>query len=686
MTGEDSAAGQPVGRAAEQAGHGEPVTPGGQPAGEPVTPGGQHQEPREAAQPAGEPPAPGWEPAPPVGSAEPARATGEYREPGEAAEPATVAEASWMPAPGSEPALPEQPAPWYATGQDPPEQGTPGHWASRQEASGYGAGGHGAGGHGLPARQPGYGLAGGEPGYGPAGGEPGYGLAGGEPGYGPAGGYPSWGPAPAGFGPYGPYAQGIQYGPYGQDGPYGQPSGAGQWLPPGGYGPAGYGRPGGYGGPGGPGRWGPPPGGQGQPGGYGKPRRLARFLLYGVVAALAAGAGATAAALALHASSGPGVSPQQIPQIPSGNGPGSLPDTSAINVRAVASRVEPGVVDITSRLRYTGQVFEGTGMVLSPSGLVLTNNPVVNGSTKLVVTLVTNGRRYSASVVGTDAKDDVALLKLQGAAGLKTVTVGNSGKVSLGMPVVAIGNAGGAGGSPTVTSGTITALNRTITASDSGSNTSETLHGMLQTNAPIAEGDSGGPLANSAGQVIGMDTAANTQNLGGPGTAQGFAIPINKALAIARQMAAGHGNGNIRIGLPPFMGIAVASMPASAPGASPQQQLRQLQQVALRFGGGVDSTGTCLQGSAGNPVPSQVAPVPSGTLVAGAFCNAPAYRAGLTGGDVITAVNGHPVHAPSSLTSILSRYRPGNTISVTWVDVNGNQHTGSLTLIAGPAK
>ena len=136
--------------------------------------------------------------------------------------------------------------------------------------------------------------------------------------------------------------------------------------------------------------------------------------------------------------------------------------------------------------------------------------------------------------------------------------------MAVGTPVVAMGNAGGTGGAPTVTSGTITALHRTITASDSGSNSSETLHGMLQTNAPIAEGDSGGPLADAAGQVIGMDTAANTQALGGPGTSQGFAIPINRALAIARQMAAGKGSASIRIGQPAFMGVAVASRPTAS--------------------------------------------------------------------------------------------------------------------------
>jgi S1-C subfamily serine protease len=163
-------------------------------------------------------------------------------------------------------------------------------------------------------------------------------------------------------------------------------------------------------------------------------------------------------------------------------------------------------------------------MVLSQSGLVLTNNHVIDGSTGLTATVVSTGRRYTAEIVGTDAKDDIALLKLDGVSGLKTIRVGDSSKVTLGAPVVALGNAGGGGGSPAVTSGSITALNRTITASDAGSGASETLHNMLQTDAQIAEGDSGGPLANAAGQVIGMNTAANTQSFGSQGSSEGFAI------------------------------------------------------------------------------------------------------------------------------------------------------------------
>ena len=481
-------------------------------------------------------------------------------------------------------------------------------------------------------------------------------------------------------------------------------SGQGTWEPPPGGGPGGWGPPpaGGYGQPGGGygqpgGGYGPPGGGYGQPGGgYGPPggpqpgRRRNHPLLYVLVAVVAAALGA-GAVFALQAkspsSSSSSFSPQDVPS-PAGSPGNGNTNTSGIDEHAVAGKVEPGLVDITATLRYTGQVFEGTGMVLSSSGLVLTNNHVVDGSTGLTATVVTSGRKYRAQIVGTDATDDVALLKLTGASGLTSVRVGDSSKVTLHSPVVALGNAGGAGGTPTVTSGSITALNRTITASDAGSGDSETLHNMLQTNARIAEGDSGGPLANAAGQVIGMNTAANTQSPGPQGSNEGFAIPINHALAIAHQMAAGRGSAKIHIGQPPFMGIAVASTSSSAASSddSPQQQLNRLNQTAGQFGGGINSNGRCLGNSAGNPVPRSIAPASTGTLIAGAFCHAPAAAAGLTGGDVILAINGQAVGAPSTLTGVLAQYRPGQTVRVTWMDTSGQRHTSSLTLTTGPAK
>ncbi len=277
----------------------------------------------------------------------------------------------------------------------------------------------------------------------------------------------------------------------------------------------------------------------------------------------------------------------------------------------------------------------------------------------------------------------------QNVSGLKTIQAGDSSKVRLGDPVVALGNAGGTGGQPTVTSGTITALKRAITASDAGSGTSERLTNMFQSNASIAEGDSGGALANAAGQVIAMNTAANSQNIGGPGTSQGYAIPIDRALSIARQIASGKGSSTIQIGQPAFIGIAIASDPknnAPSNSGSPKTQLGQLRQTAqANFGQGINSSGRCLVNETANPVPNSIAPAKSGTLIAGVFCHAPAANAGAAAGDVITAVNGHAVTSPASLRVLMRQYQPGTTVSLTWVGLNGQERTGSVKLGAGPA-
>ena len=148
-------------------------------------------------------------------------------------------------------------------------------------------------------------------------------------------------------------------------------------------------------------------------------------------------------------------------------------------------------------------------MVISSNGLVLTNNHVIDQSTSVSAQLVTSGRTYTAKVIGYNSTDDVALLQLVGASGLKTVSLSNSGEAKVGEAVLALGNAGGRGGLPSTAQGTIQALNQSIKASDQGANTTEDLHGMLETDAPIQEGDSGGPLVNASGQVVGMDTAAS---------------------------------------------------------------------------------------------------------------------------------------------------------------------------------
>src|SRR5262249_11323254 len=280
-------------------------------------------------------------------------------------------------------------------------------------------------------------------------------------------------------------------------------------------------------------------------------------------------------------------------------------------------------------------------------------------------------QRFTARWLGYDKSDDVALIQLVGASGLKTVPLGNSSTVKVGDDVVAIGNAQGLGGTPTVVTGSITQLNQTITASDELGGT-ETLHGMLQTNAQILEGDYGGPMANMNGRVIGMDTAASSGSFGSQPSNVGFAIPINRALSIARQIRNGEASSTITIGPTGFLGVLVPSQRASSL-SSPQQQQR-LQPSQQSSGPAIPGAGQGLQNDQNAGRPQNIAPVSTGTLVLGSLCNPPSARAGIVAGDVITGVGGHAVGSPNSLTAILQHYRPGTTVPVTWVDTSGTRH------------
>ena len=482
--------------------------------------------------------------------------------------------------------------------------------------------------------QPGFGQPGyGQPGYGQPGyGQPGYGQPGyGQPGYG--------GPGYAAYGQPG----------YGEQG-YGQPphGGYGAWS--GGPGWGGYGSP-------------PPP----PPG-----SRFGRVLAYVAVAALAAGVGAGAAIALNHSSdsSSPAANGSQRNPFSNGgnnnfgqapgnnqNGTGSggtNSGTGSLNAQALAAKVDPAIVDITSQLKYNNATAEGTGMVISPDGLVLTNNHVIDEATSVSATLVVSGKTYTAKVLGYDSTDDVALLQLQGASGLKTVTLSDSDKVKVGQAVLALGNAGGRGGLPATAQGTVQGLNRTIQASDNGANTQETLHGMIQTNAPIQEGDSGGPLVNSAAQVIGMDTAADTSGFAPDQSVAtaGFAIPINHAVTIANQIAGGHASSTVHIGLGGFLGVTAAAAN--------------------------DPSGCQSNGGFGGYTP----PVSSGALICQVYPGTPAQAGGLTSGDVITSVNGQTVTSSDGLTSLMAGDHPGDQLSISYVDANGARHQTSVTLSA----
>lgn len=313
----------------------------------------------------------------------------------------------------------------------------------------------------------------------------------------------------------------------------------------------------------------------------------------------------------------------------------------------IASQTDPGLVDITSTLGYQQATSEGTGMVLTSNGEVLTNNHVVDGATSIKVRDVGNGRTYTASVVGYSVSSDVAVLRLHGASGLSSVKIGNSAAVAPGQKIVALGNAEGRGGTPAVATGSVVATGTTVTAQDEGSNSSEHLTGMIRTNADIQPGDSGGPLVNSSGQVVGMDTAAATSNSTGFGTTDAvttaaFSIPINRAMSLVQQIDAGQSSADVHIGATAFLGVEVSA-----------------------------ETGYYGQASTGVPV-------------LGVVQGSAAAAAGLSQGDTLVKVGGHQVSSSTAVHSAVAGLHPGQKVSLGWLDQYGQSHTATVTLTAGP--
>jgi S1-C subfamily serine protease len=419
------------------------------------------------------------------------------------------------------------------------------------------------------------------------------------------------------------------------------------------------------------------------------PRRRVGLLSYLAVALVAGALGAGTVVALYHPASSAVPSAQ-----PSFRAPVPLPSTAVPvpsnggtgTTGGSLSKVQQGIVIINTTLQYSGERAAGTGMVINAgSGLVLTNNHVIEYATKITATVAATGQNFQATVVGYDVTGDIALIRLQHPSGLHQVPLGDSGKVKTGDVVTALGNAEGQN-EIVPASGHITGVNRSITASDQGSSvTSETLHGMLQTDAGIVSGDSGGPLVSAAGQVIGMDTAGGGGRVPDQQAPAGFAIPINTALSVAREIAAGHASSTVSIGYPPFIGIYVGQGTSS----DPQQQAAAQQQNngfggAGGFGGNGSGSRSCYTNDSNLPVPSTIAPANSGTLVVGTICGSPAADAGVTAGSVITSVNGQAVGAPPSLHTQIAKYRPGNTVSLTWVTPSGQHKTASVTLTAGP--
>ncbi len=315
------------------------------------------------------------------------------------------------------------------------------------------------------------------------------------------------------------------------------------------------------------------------------------------------------------------------------------PATAAADPAALAvaaDQVEPSVVRLDTVVDYQHVMGTGTGFVIDGAGQVLTNHHVVQGAD--VITAVVDGRSFDADILGYDRGRDIAVLQLRGAGGLPVAALGDSTRIAIGDPVIAIGNARGSNSPLTREPGTITALGRTISAEDELTGAKTQMSGLFEIAAPVRSGDSGGPVINAAGQVIGVTTAATINFQTGPG-GEGFAIPINEAMAIAGQIRSRTPSDTVHIGPPTLLGVGVSSA-------------------------------------------EQHAAFP-GVLVHEVLPGGPAELAGLANGDVILTIDGTPIESAAGLTQVLDRHYPGDVIELTWVDRAGQQRTGKTTLGAG---
>lgn len=310
--------------------------------------------------------------------------------------------------------------------------------------------------------------------------------------------------------------------------------------------------------------------------------------------------------------------------------------TAFAATRTTSHQIGTGVVVIETNLAYQNAAAAGTGIVLTSSGRILTNNHVIAGATTIRVVVPKTTHTYTARVAGYDTTADVAVLQLQKASNLKTVTTGDASSLKLGARVTAVGNAGGTG-RLTSSRGNVTGLHKSITVQgDDG--TTEQLTGLIETNAALQPGDSGGPLLNSAGRVVGIDTAASS---GSPfavsASNDGYAIPIGKATTIAKQIVSGKSSTTVHIGATAFLGV----------------------QLEPSFAG-------------------------QGATIVGVVPGAPAAAAGLVPGDVIIAVAGKAVSGPSDVAPIILTHKPGDKVTITYSDASGQTQSASVTLASGP--
>jgi S1-C subfamily serine protease len=287
-----------------------------------------------------------------------------------------------------------------------------------------------------------------------------------------------------------------------------------------------------------------------------------------------------------------------------------------------------GLVRVASTLKYQDGRAAGTGMILTSDGEVVTNHHVVEGSTRLRVTVMSTGRTYAATVVGTDAKDDLAVLQLQGASGLATVTPDRDPS-AVGDAVTAVGDAGGDTSTFTAATGTILATGQDITTRSEAGRPGERLRGLIKISSDVISGDSGGATYDAQGEVLGMTTAASS----GGSDVVGFAIPIATVSRIAADLENGTQGARYLYGEPAFLGIGL--------------------------GGSTTRIGTVFAGT-------------------------PAAEAGIAAGDTVTRVGTIRVRTAAQLRRAVTTYSPGDHVRLTWTDRTGTSHVAVVALMAGP--
>ncbi|EFQ84659.1 trypsin, partial [Aeromicrobium marinum DSM 15272] len=357
-------------------------------------------------------------------------------------------------------------------------------------------------------------------------------------------------------------------------------------------------------------------------------RRGRRAVAIVAVAALAGGAGFGGAWLYDETSGGPGSSDTSFSSL---DVPASTDVAPTGAVEAVAQKLLPSVVQINVRGASEGG--SGTGIIISDDGEILTNNHVIESAADggQITVAFSDGTNVSAEIVGRDPLTDLAVVKAEGLTGLTPAELGSSGDLQVGQQVVAIGSPFGL--ESTVTQGIISALNRPVESSD-GQGGDATVFPAVQTDAAINPGNSGGPLVDLQGRVIGINSAIRS-GVSPAGTAGsiglGFAIPVDLAKNVARQILAGDPVEHARIGV------------TVAPATSSDQ-----------------ITG----------IGAEVREVTSG----GAGDNA-----GIEVGDVITGLNGNAISSSSALVASIRGYQPGETVEIT-LQRDGSSQTVDVVL------